>query len=378
MGARGKAFAMFGVAAGAGLLYALLRGVGLKHMAERVSVQVVPNLAQVRATWQRLVVPVDVRVSNRSIEAVDVRVNSVKLLDGDREIADVAASTGATVHTVRPYSDTTVPVDIEVPAFGTLTLTTAAGLTDVIQRAIAAGRDGGFKEGFVEFLGEGKARVAAWVQRLTAVVSIEAEGIPLSIPIRLGGAKGGDGGATARGLGLAARSDRAIRPLSDYAHLIPSRRMLLRKDPVVLYGTTAETAVLIREMARQNRWHTKALAERLAGESLDATLRNIYNFVYDHVAYVRDAPTREQVRTPLRTLYDQQGDCDCYATLIASMLENLGVAYRVRLAAYHGRDYFQHVYIVVPTRGNARGYYVVDPVVEGYNNEEPYTMIKDF
>ena len=168
MGARGKAFAMFGVAAGAGLLYAILRGVGLKHMAERVSVQVVPNLAQVRATWQRLVVPVDVRVSNRSIEAVVVRVNSVKLLDGGREIADVAASTGATVHTVRPYSDTTVPVDIEVPAFGTLTLTTAAGLTDVIQRAIAAGRGGGFKEGFVEFLGEGKARVAAWVQRRTA------------------------------------------------------------------------------------------------------------------------------------------------------------------------------------------------------------------
>ena len=383
MGAKGKAVAMFGIATGAALLYAFMRGVGLKHMAERISVQIVPNLAQIRATWQRLVLPVDVRISNRSLEAVDVRVNSVKLLDGDSEIADIAANTGATVHTVRPYSDTTVSVDIEVPAFGTLTLSTATGITDVIQKAIAAGKGGGgFKDGFVEFLGAGKEKVTAWVQRLTAVVSIEAEGIPLSLPIKLGGETKHvtveNGKASVGSLGLVARTDRKIRPLSDYEHLIPSRRMLLRKDPVVLYGTTSETAVLIREMARQNSWHTKDLAESLAGRDVNATLRNIYNFVYSHVAYVRDSPSKEQVRTPLRTLYDQQGDCDCYATLIASMLENLGIKYRVRLAAYHDRDYFQHVYIVVPTRQNARGYYVVDPVVEGYNNEEPYTKIKDF
>ena len=71
----------------------------------------------------------------------------------------------------------------------------------------------------------------------------------------------------------------------------------------------------------------------------------------------------EQVRRPLRTLYDQKGDCDCYATLIGAMLKNMGIDFRFRIAAYSAGRY-QHVYVVVPSNDSPTGYYVVDPVLD--------------
>ena len=67
----------------------------------------------------------------------------------------------------------------------------------------------------------------------------------------------------------------------------------------------------------------------------------------------------EQVRRPLRTLYDQKGDCDCFATLIGSILENLGIKYKFRVAAYQRG--WQHDYVIVPYEN---GYYTVDPVLD--------------
>lgn len=382
MGARRKALVLFGVASGAALLYAFMRGVGLKRMAERLSLQVVPNLAQIRIDGQFIYLPLEVKVDNRSLEAVPLRINSVKLRDGDRELADVSASTGAKVYPLRGYASTRIPMTVEIPLLGNLMLSTITGIIGAAQRAISAGRARGAKQGFLELLGDSRARIEAWVNRLEAVVSLEVDSIALRVPLRLGGSAKGvevqDGRATVGGLGLAARTDRPVSPLADYVHLIPPASLLKRTDPEVLYGTTGETALLIRDLAKKYKWHTTRLAKRLRGRDLNETLGNIYRFVYTHVGYEKDSPTREEVRLPLRTLYDQKGDCDCYATLIASMLENLGIKYKVRLAGYHNRDYFQHVYIVVPTRAVARGYYVVDPVVEGYNNEEPYTMIKDY
>jgi hypothetical protein len=83
----------------------------------------------------------------------------------------------------------------------------------------------------------------------------------------------------------------------------------------------------------------------------------------------------EQVRRPLRCLYDKKGDCDCYATLIGSMLENLNIPYKFRIAAYNGNENYQHVYVIVP---NGTGYYTCDPVVDRFNYEKPPSKTKDF
>jgi hypothetical protein len=161
-------------------------------------------------------------------------------------------------------------------------------------------------------------------------------------------------------LGLTASKVRNIRPLSDYIAYIPPRSELNRADKILFPdGNEHDTVSLMRKVAQSTKSDTAKLAQWLKRSTLKDTLQSIWTFVYTHIQYVKDNPMIEQVRRPLRTLYDQQGDCDCYATLIASILENLGIKYQFRVAAYQRG--WQHVYVIVPYEG---GYYTVDPVLD--------------
>ncbi|MBO7477536.1 MAG: hypothetical protein J6U04_06335 [Salinivirgaceae bacterium] len=162
------------------------------------------------------------------------------------------------------------------------------------------------------------------------------------------------------GLGLTASTVRNIRPISDYAAYIPAKTELNREDKILIPdGNEHDTVALMRKVAQTTKSDTAKLAQWLKRPTLKDTLQNIWTFVYTHIQYVKDNPMVEQVRRPLRTLYDQAGDCDCFATLIASILENLGINYKFRVAAYQRG--WQHVYVIVPYEG---GYYTVDPVLD--------------
>lgn len=177
-------------------------------------------------------------------------------------------------------------------------------------------------------------------------------------------------------LGLTASSKRNIRPLSDYASLIPPRTELRHDDAVRMNNATPESTVaFMHYVIRETTSDTARLAQSLKGGTLKATLQNIWNFVYQHIQYVPDSAVMEQVRRPLRTLYDQKGDCDCYATLIGSILTNLGIPFSLRIAKYNGRSYFQHVYVVVKDGGKEL---VVDPVVDKCFYEKKPSEKKDF
>lgn len=162
------------------------------------------------------------------------------------------------------------------------------------------------------------------------------------------------------GLGLTASTLRSIRPLSDYIAYIPPREELKREDKIINpNGNEHDTVAFMRRVAQTYKSDTAKLANWLKRSTLKETLQSIWTFVYTHIQYVKDDPMVEQVRRPLRTLYDQKGDCDCYATLIGSILENLGIKYQFRVAAYQRG--WQHVYVIVPYSG---GYYTVDPVLD--------------
>ena len=177
-------------------------------------------------------------------------------------------------------------------------------------------------------------------------------------------------------LGLVAASKRNIKPLKDYIDLIPDRSALKNEDKIIVDdATTEETVLVMHKIILATTNDTRRLAQTLRKSTLKSTIQAIWDFVYDHIDYVRDSNTCEQIRRPLRTLYDQKGDCDCYATLIGSILTNLNIPFKLRIAAYYGRDYFQHVYVVVPYEG---GEYVCDPVLDRCFDEKQPTNYKDF
>ena len=175
------------------------------------------------------------------------------------------------------------------------------------------------------------------------------------------------------GLGLCAASLRKIGSINDYIAYLPSIDKLEHEDKIVkANGTVQDTAAIMHAVVDKYKDDTKQLANWLKRSNLKDTLQSIFNFVYGYIQYVPDSRVVEQVRRPLRTLYDQKGDCDCYATLIASILTNLGIDYEFRIAAYE-RDW-QHVYIIVP---HSSGYYVVDPVLDKCFAEKKFSKNLD-
>ena len=169
-------------------------------------------------------------------------------------------------------------------------------------------------------------------------------------------------GKTVSGLGLVANKVRTIQSLKEYQHLIPPQSELQQKGIIMIPDATVnDTVSFMHKVAKTYSPDTSELAKTLKRDNLKDTIQAIFDFVYEHIQYVPDNKLKEQVRRPLRTLYDQKGDCDCYATLIGSILTNLNIPFKFRIAAYNGKPYYQHVYVIVPYSG---GYYVCDPVLD--------------
>jgi hypothetical protein len=137
--------------------------------------------------------------------------------------------------------------------------------------------------------------------------------------------------------------------------------------------------MLMRNVKRQ-KWQGAKLAQALKGSSRYETVKNIYDFIFNHIQYELDPPGSETVRSLRRLVADKKGDCDCFASAIANLLTNLNIPFAFRIAAYQNSSDYSHIYIVVPKSGNSlsNGYYTIDPVVHRFNYEVPFTTKKDF
>ncbi len=184
-----------------------------------------------------------------------------------------------------------------------------------------------------------------------------------------------------RGLGLVPNGKRSVSP-------IPAKLLALVPKPEgkneVVKSSNADperdtVPMLMRNVKRQ-KWQGAKLAQALKGSSRYETVKNIYDFIFDHIQYELDPPGSETVRSLRRLIADKKGDCDCFASAIANLLLNQNIPFAFRIAAYQNSSDYSHIYIVVPKSGNSlsNGYYTIDPVVHRFNYEVPFTTKKDF
>lgn len=99
---------------------------------------------------------------------------------------------------------------------------------------------------------------------------------------------------------------------------------------------------------------------------------SLFEWVRDHVRYVRDIVDVETLSTPGKTLEQLIGDCDDQAVLLAALLESVGYPTRFVVTAYNFPGNFEHVYLQVqidgewfdcdPTENEAFGWAPPDPV----------------
>ncbi|MGL6121680.1 MAG: hypothetical protein ACRC1W_01325 [Shewanella sp.] len=181
-------------------------------------------------------------------------------------------------------------------------------------------------------------------------------------------------------LGLVATGKRSIRSGSQYDRyfnaMVEGNEVELIAD-----GDVFDTLKQMKKIVNKTLLQTKSISKLLKGSTPEATCRNVWEFLYHHVQYTKDHPLREQLRTPARMWKDRATgvDCDCYSVFISSVLANLGIVHSFRMAGYDGE--YQHVYVVVPKNGKStsdRGsYYVIDPVVNQFNYEAPFSKKHD-
>jgi hypothetical protein len=183
------------------------------------------------------------------------------------------------------------------------------------------------------------------------------------------------------GLGLAPNGKRTVTPIpANLLNLVPSPQ---GKNEVVKSSDAdpeRDTLPMIMRNVRRQKWQGAKLAKALKGSSRHATVKNIYDFIFNHIQYEQDPSGSETVRSLRRLVADKKGDCDCFSSAIANLLLNLDIPFAFRIAAYNGSSDYSHIYIVVPKAGNslASGYYTIDPVVHRFNYEVPFSKKKDF
>lgn len=165
-----------------------------------------------------------------------------------------------------------------------------------------------------------------------------------------------------------------LSSLAPYRPLFPVAQVI---DKTVKMGATvSDTVDFIPQIVQKTRWQVEKFVEQeLQGLSTYTACEKLWNFVKYHIRYKKDKRGLEQVRSPRRLIHDGVGDCDCFTTFIDTCLSALQIETINRITKYDGKDYFQHIYPVVPL-GNG-SFIIMDCVADKFNYEVPYTEKKD-
>lgn len=148
---------------------------------------------------------------------------------------------------------------------------------------------------------------------------------------------------------------------------------------VIRNGSVQDTVSEMKKIIENYSWQTEKIAPQLRGKDLYDTCQNIWNFLFSHIKYREDEEGQEQLRTPARSFAQRRTrgiDCDDFSIFCGCILRNLHIPFYIRIARYAGKDYFQHVYPVVPLTN--KEYITIDAVLDKYDAEKPTVEHKDF
>lgn len=183
-------------------------------------------------------------------------------------------------------------------------------------------------------------------------------------------------------LGLVADYKRKLKDGSRFDKLIPKAQGTY--DIVTNNGNVQRTVQDMDKYCRETLEDTIRLAPLLKGKTLPESLKNVFYFWFNHCQYKLDKDGVEELRRPRRAWHDgqilarnpktepQSGiDCDCFSISVGSCLMNLGINFKFRITKYNAG--WQHVYVIVPLPDNSKRYYVIDCVLNRFNEEKTYT-----
>lgn len=160
---------------------------------------------------------------------------------------------------------------------------------------------------------------------------------------------------------ISAGLKRNLKIGKEYNKLIPSVKC---ERTNLGEGDTFKTVNWMKGWIEKYNYQTAKISPILQGRSLQETVNNIYQFLYDHVQYTADGPL-QQLRSPACTWTQRKKGVDCksYSVFASSVLSNLGIKHFIRQIRqpYFYPEEFTHVYVVVP----------IDQTVSSYQKNTP-------
>lgn len=135
------------------------------------------------------------------------------------------------------------------------------------------------------------------------------------------------------------------------------------------------TAITLREMVKLTRQYrrdpgvmqvARSLVKDLPQYDRMGEVKALHAFVRDSIRYTSDPANTELLQTPKATLEMQTGDCDDKSTLLASLLQSIGMPARFVAVGFTPDKTYSHV--LVETR-NGKGWMpleTIKPVEAGW------------
>lgn len=150
-----------------------------------------------------------------------------------------------------------------------------------------------------------------------------------------------------------------------------------RKNVLVKKGHN--TGDIVREVLdtyKASKQQLADFAKRLAGTSSQYdTCKKIFDFVKQNIRYQEDPPGKQWVKTPARLFADKVGDCKSFSIFCASCLHNAGIPGVFRFVSFTNSDIPTHVYVVALVNGRE---VKIDPVIDGFDTQKPFTHKIDY
>lgn len=169
---------------------------------------------------------------------------------------------------------------------------------------------------------------------------------------------------------MEAAFQRNISPGHEFDHLFP-KPSFIRKD--YGEGPIGQTIDAMWDQIITFQKDTEEIAKLLKGKTFEETIRNVWEFNYNHYQYALDKEGEEQLRRPAVSWHERETgiDCDCFTINISTMLLNLGIEPIIRIVKIPPAISWHHVYPIVKDPKTNR-YYVLDAVVDKFNHEESF------
>ena len=147
------------------------------------------------------------------------------------------------------------------------------------------------------------------------------------------------------------------------------------------WGNTQDIIDVLLLSDKDENWvnQTKEFAQQFTPDR--SGLRKLVYWVLDNIKYKIDPPGQQWIKSPARTVADGYADCKSLTLFITSVLQHLGIKYRIRFVGYKGQVKVSHVYCIAFVDNSwlpLDTVYLLPEHGGNFGTEKKYSMVKDY